>query len=121
MADEQMTLGQELWALVEKTQGYAYISDAVEKMSDEEVLRIAEGALVNARFVVLLLEMFLELRDIKPGPSKSGMMVGRTIMEGIVVGLERAKLEGFHKSVSTNAIAKDDGDYPMDRGVRKSD
>lgn len=38
-------LGEQLWTLVERVQGYAFISDIVEEYSDADALRVAENTL----------------------------------------------------------------------------
>jgi hypothetical protein len=55
-----MGIGAKLWRKIERSQGYAYISDHVEDMPDEKVIEIAEAALIAARQVVVILEGFLK-------------------------------------------------------------
>lgn len=108
-----MTLGEELWAVIEKAQGYAYISDAVEEMTDGEVLKVAEGALVNARLVVALLGMFLEMHG------RSVIITDRQIIQEVASRREIEPLKEYLKNLATNTVSRDSGDYPMERGVRK--
>jgi len=54
-------IGMELWKKIERNQGYAYISDAVaDNMSDEDVIIVAQSALIAAKRVVGILERFLK-------------------------------------------------------------
>lgn len=55
-----MSLGRELWEKIEAAQGYAFIADDVRGMSDNEVRRIAENALVYTRRCEGILRRFLE-------------------------------------------------------------
>jgi phage gp16-like protein len=52
-------LGAELWAAVEEPQGSAFVSDGVERLADEEVLRIAAAALVHTNRTARRLRDFL--------------------------------------------------------------
>lgn len=52
-------LGEKLWATIEEPQGSAFIGDNVERLSDEEVLRMAEAALHHTNRVARRLRAFL--------------------------------------------------------------
>lgn len=39
-------LGKQLWKQIEKPQGYSYLSDSIETLSDEQVYEMAKAALV---------------------------------------------------------------------------
>lgn len=58
-----MNLGRKLFRAVERNQGYAFISDAVEDMTDDEVLEIARRSLEFEKKCVTILEQFLERYD----------------------------------------------------------
>jgi len=51
-------LGRKVWKEIETPQGYAYLSDAIEGMTDEQVMKIAGGALPYARQVVRILAKY---------------------------------------------------------------
>ena len=51
-------LGRKLWKEIETPQGFAYLSDAIEGMTDEQVMKIAGGALPYARQVVRILAKY---------------------------------------------------------------
>jgi len=56
----QKNLGAELFELVERDQGYAFISDAVDELPDERVFDIARGALKHSEIVVRKIRGFLK-------------------------------------------------------------
>ena len=56
-------LGRELWRQVEEPQGFAFISDLVKEIPDEEVLRIASGALYYTEETAKILRRFLKKYD----------------------------------------------------------
>lgn len=53
-------LGKVLWELIQSPQGYAFISDSVEGMTDREALQIAKAALRWEKTCVNLLTTFIE-------------------------------------------------------------
>ena len=57
------SLGYKLFDLVERDQGYPFISDAVDELPDERVLAIARGALKHSEAVVVKLRKFLKQHD----------------------------------------------------------
>jgi hypothetical protein len=59
----QEKLGEKLFGLVKRDQGYAFISDAVGELPDERVLAIARGALKHSEAVVMKLRKFLKEHD----------------------------------------------------------
>jgi hypothetical protein len=57
------SLGYKLFRLVEREQGYAFISDAIDGVSDERVLDIARGSLAHTRILVKQLERFIKTHE----------------------------------------------------------
>ncbi len=53
-------LANELFGLVERDQGYAFISDGIEVLSRAEIFTLAQAALKNSRRVVRTLERFMK-------------------------------------------------------------
>ena len=51
-------LGRKLWKEIETPQGFAYISDDIEHATDEQVMRLAGGALPYARKVIRILAKY---------------------------------------------------------------
>jgi len=60
-------LAKELFKKVESTQGYAFISDAIEghDLSNDDVLAIATSSLVYTRLTVSILENFIRHHERK--------------------------------------------------------
>lgn len=56
----EKTKGGELFQLVERDQGYAFISDAIDELPDERVFNIARGALAHTEAVARKLRAFLK-------------------------------------------------------------
>lgn len=56
-------LGAQLFELVERDQGYAFVSDAVDELPDDRVLAIARGALKHSEIVVMKLRKFLKQHE----------------------------------------------------------
>jgi len=52
-------LAEELFALVEEDQGYAFISDGIEVLSKKEILWLARASLKHTKIVVNRLEKFI--------------------------------------------------------------
>lgn len=52
-------LARELFALVEKDQGFAFISDGIEGLSRKQIFDLANGSLKYSRRVVRKLEQFM--------------------------------------------------------------
>lgn len=52
-------LGKRVFREIEAPQGHAFLSDAIEGMSDEQVIPFLRGALREARKVVRILEKYL--------------------------------------------------------------
>src|SRR5687767_3359115 len=69
--DEAMSdkLGRELWKAIETPQGYAYLSDSIENMPDEEVLQLAAGAMEWHRESIRVLKKFLNT-SLAPPPAQ---------------------------------------------------
>ena len=57
--ESEKLLADELFRLVEKDQGRAFISDGIEALSRREIIALAKGSLMHSRKVVLLLEGFI--------------------------------------------------------------
>lgn len=51
--------GTLIWEKIEGAQGYAFISDAIEHMSDEEAKKLAEAHLWHFKRCVVILEKLL--------------------------------------------------------------
>lgn len=60
-----MNLGKRLWAMIQPIQGYAYISDAVEDMTDDEAIQIAMASLERHKQAVSALRQFVR-KELKP-------------------------------------------------------
>lgn len=56
-------LGRKLFSLVERDQGFAYISDGMDGYPDGRVLDFARGALKHAKIVVRKLERFIATHE----------------------------------------------------------
>ena len=58
---EAVSMADELWRSVEADQGFAFISDGINRLdTPEEVLALARGSLKHFRRVVRTLEKFLK-------------------------------------------------------------
>lgn len=56
-------LGAELFGLVEMSQGYSFISDAISGLPKDRVLAIARGSLKHTEETARLLREFLKKHD----------------------------------------------------------
>jgi len=65
------TLGQKLWRLIEKPQGYAFISDSCTDWSDERVIERAKIALEWEQEAVKVLRRFIKEHDSPSPPAAS--------------------------------------------------
>lgn len=59
-------LGKELFRLVERDQGYAFISEAVDELPGERVLDIARGSLKHTEATAAKLRRFIAKYETKP-------------------------------------------------------
>lgn len=64
------TKGAELFGLVERDQGYAFVSDAVDELPDDRVFDIARGALAHTEIVAKKIRAFLKKYDQGTGETK---------------------------------------------------
>jgi hypothetical protein len=65
VAGKKRTLGNQLFDLIERDQGYAFVSDAIDGLPDDRVLAIARGALKHSEIVVVKLRKFLKQHEIE--------------------------------------------------------
>lgn len=59
MESERSRLADDLFRAVELEQGFAFISDGLDVLSDEDIVAIARGSLYHSRRVVRILEKWL--------------------------------------------------------------
>jgi hypothetical protein len=59
-------LGKELFRLVERDQGYAFISDAVDELPADRVLDIARGSLKHTEATAAKLRRFIATCEERP-------------------------------------------------------
>ncbi len=64
--------GYKVWVAVEAAQGHAFVSDAIEEMTDAQALKIARGALKQARKVVRILNDLVEREERRVWKEVSG-------------------------------------------------
>ncbi len=60
MTNDKRNLGKELFALVERDQGYSFISDAIDELPDEKVFDIARGALKHTEITARKIRQWLK-------------------------------------------------------------
>lgn len=58
--EEERNLGAELFDLVERDQGYAFISDAISGLPDEKVFDLARGALKHTEITARKIRQWLK-------------------------------------------------------------
>lgn len=62
----EQSLGTELFGLVERDQGYAFISDAIGELPPERVFDIARGALKHTEATAKKIRSFLKKHGEQP-------------------------------------------------------
>jgi hypothetical protein len=70
------TLGGKLFRLVEREQGYAFISDGIDGLPDDRVLDIARGSLAHTKVLVKQLERFIKTHERLTTPQKGKVSDG---------------------------------------------
>jgi hypothetical protein len=60
MDEKEEDLGSELFGLVERDRGYAFVSDGIQKLGAERVFNIARGALKHTEIVAKKIRRFLK-------------------------------------------------------------